>query len=237
MCIGLVDLYDPLNVKFARINANVMLYAASLPKLAILLAAAESLEDGSLRESPEVLHDMRIMISKSDNVAATRMIERIGLNKIKDVLMSDRYALYDEDYGGGLWVGKKYAKEGERRPDPLAGLSHAATAGQVCRYYYLLAMGKLVNRHRSRQMLECLVEPQIEHKFVSVLRKIVPGARLFRKSGTWKIWHSDSVLVWGPKWRRYVAVALIEDPNGEKIIRELIPVIEEVLKSVPGKKA
>ncbi|MEZ5146104.1 MAG: hypothetical protein R2759_03175 [Bacteroidales bacterium] len=32
MAVGLVDLRDPLNVKYARVNGNVMMYAASLPK-------------------------------------------------------------------------------------------------------------------------------------------------------------------------------------------------------------
>ena len=78
MAVGVVDLSDSLNVKFARVNGNIMMYAASLPKLAILLAAEQAIEDGRLEPAPEVLHDMRIMISKSDNPAATRMIERAG---------------------------------------------------------------------------------------------------------------------------------------------------------------
>ena len=39
MCIGVVDIRDQENVKYARVNGNVMMYAASLPKIAILLAA------------------------------------------------------------------------------------------------------------------------------------------------------------------------------------------------------
>lgn len=231
MCVGLVDLTNPFQIKYARVNGNVMLYAASLPKLAILLAAFESFQDGSLKATPEIENDMRIMISRSNNAASTRMIQRIGIEKIISTLKSDRYKLYDEDYGGGLWVGKEYASESRRHPDPLLGLSHAATVSQVCRYYYLLSMGKLVSRERSREILNYLVDPKIEHKFVAVLHKIVPTAKLFRKSGTWKTWHSDSVLVWGPNWRRYIAAALIEDPEGGEIITDLIPVLESVLKS------
>jgi beta-lactamase class A len=79
-------------------------------------------------------------------------------------------------------------------------------------------------------MLEILVNPGINHKFVNTLHRIVPRATLFRKSGTWKTWHSDSVLVWGPQWRRYIAVALVDNKNGEKILRKLIPELETVLK-------
>lgn len=231
MAVGLVDLSDSYHVKFARVNGDVMMYAASLPKLAILLAAAQSLEDGTMKESPEVLHDMRIMISQSDNAAATRMIDRMGLERIDDVLTNPHYELYDPQRGGGLWVGKRFAKTGRRYPDPLMGISHGATVTQVCRFYYLLAMGKLVNRERSEQMLEILKDPELHHKFVNTLDKIAPTADLYRKSGTWRNWHADSALVWGTVWRKYIVAALVEDPNGEKIMRELIPVVEEILKS------
>jgi beta-lactamase class A len=92
-------------------------------------------------------------------------------------------------------------------------------------------MGKLVSRERSGEMLAYLRDPDIHHKFVYTYDQIVPDATLYRKSGTWKQWHSDSVLIWGPEWRRYILVALVEDPNGEEILRTLIPEVESVLKS------
>jgi beta-lactamase class A len=52
MAVGLVDLADPLWPRFAQVNGNTMMYAASLPKIAILLAAYQSFEDGSLKETP-----------------------------------------------------------------------------------------------------------------------------------------------------------------------------------------
>ena len=231
MAVGLVDLRDPERIKFAQLNGDHMMYAASLPKLAILLAGMQSIEEGELEESPEIMHDMRIMISQSDNAAATRMIDRLRFEKIQDVLTDPQYDLYDRKRGGGLWVGKRYAKKGKRYPDPLMGISHGASVTQVCRFYYLLALGKLVNRQRSEEMLDILVDPEIHHKFVNTLDTIAPNAKVYRKSGTWQNWHSDSALVWGPAWRRYIVTALIEDSNGEKILRELIPAIEEVLKS------
>lgn len=232
MCIGVVDLSNPDNVKFARVNGNVMMYAASLPKIAVLLAAMDAIEKGEIKETKKVKKDLRLMISKSDNAAATRMIDLLGYEKIEDVLTDPRYDLYDEEYGGGLWVGKRYAKTGEKYPDPLMGLSHAATVSQVCRFYYLMAFGKLVSYDRSAEMLELMVDPEIHHKFVNTLDKLEPEAIIFRKSGTWKEWHSDSILVWGPKWRRYILVGLIEDYRGEKILRNVVPVVEEVLQSL-----
>ena len=231
MAVGIVNLADSMHIQYACVNGDVMLYAASLPKLAILLAATEALETGLLRETPEVSEDMRIMIARSDNQAASRMIDRLGFEYIQDVLCRPEFDLYDVKNGGGLWVGKAYAREGKRYPDPLMGISHGATVTQVCRFYYLLSMGKLINRERSIQMLNILSDPEIHHKFVHTYDELVPDAKLYRKSGTWKQWHSDSVLIWGPSWRRYILVALIEDSNGEMILRDLIPSVESVLQS------
>lgn len=230
MSIGLVDLRDPMNARFADINGEHMMYAASLPKIAILLAAMDALEKGELERTPAITSDMKLMISRSDNAASTRMMDRLGYEKIASVLQDPRYELYDPSHGGGLWVGKRYAKSGVRRPDPLAGISHGATATQVARYYYLLAYGQLVSRERSEEMLGILTDPALHHKFVNTLDTIAPRAQLFRKSGSWRTYHSDSVLVWGPEWRRYILVALIDDEDGEKILRQLVLEVDALLR-------
>ena len=231
MAVGIVDLSNPEKVRFARINGNYMMYAASLPKIAILLSAMDAIENGELKETPEVKKDMRLMISKSDNAASTRMIDRVGYDKIESIMTSPRYAFYDEENGGGLWVGKRYGGGGDTNREPLKNLSHAASVSQVCRFYYLLANGKLVNEKRSKQMLTIMDNPELHHKFVNTLDQVAPNARLFRKSGSWKTYHSDSILVWGKDpSRRYILVALIDDANGEQIIRNLVKPIEKVLK-------
>ena len=235
MAVGIVDLSNPDKVKFARVNGNHMMYAASLPKIAILLAAMDAIDKGELKETPEVKKDMRAMISKSNNQAATRMIDRVGYEKLKAVMIDEKYEFYDTEYGGGLWVGKRYGGGGNTKREPLKNLSHAASVTQVCRYYYLLAHGKLVNENRSKQMLDIMENPALHHKFVNTLDQIAPNARLFRKSGSWKTYHSDSILVWGedPN-RRYILVALIDDARGEQIIRNLVKPVEKVIAKSLG---
>ncbi|MDW7694588.1 serine hydrolase [Flammeovirgaceae bacterium SG7u.111] len=229
MAIGVVDLRDPEQIKYAGINDNEMMYAASLPKIAVLLTAMDALEKGEIEETPAIDEDLKLMISRSDNAASTRMIDLLGYDKIASVLRDPQYELYSEKYNGGLWVGKRYAKTGARKPDPILGLSHAATAYQVSRFYYLMVSGRLVSYERSKQMLDIMEDPALHHKFVHTLDQIVPNARIFRKSGSWKNFHSDSVLVWDMSDRHYILVALIEDPEGESIIRQLILPVEEVL--------
>lgn len=230
MAVGLVDITDPSNPRFARVNGNTMIYAASLPKIAILLAVEQAIQDGRLRLTPDLERDLNAMIRTSSNTAATANIDRVGLEYIDRVLTDERYMLYDPAEGGGLWVGKRYAKTGSRIPDPIAGLSHGATVSQVCRFYYLLATGRLVSPERSRHMLNVMTDPGINHKFVYAISQRAPKAKLFRKSGSWQNWHADSIMVWGPGWRRYILVSLVEDADGESILRDLLPVVEGVLR-------
>lgn len=234
MAVGLVDLRDLDNIRYAAVNGNHMMYAASLPKIAVLLAAMDALEKKEIEDTKALRDDLRIMISKSNNQATTRVIDILGFEKIAAVLQDSTYHFYDKSNGGGLWVGKRYASSGRRVPDPLKGISHAASVDEVCRFYYNLAFGKLVNKERSKQMLGYMSKPEIHHKFVNSIEKIAPKAKLYRKSGSWTTFHADSILVWEDGKRAYILVALIDDKNGEQIIRQLVAPIEKALKINSG---
>jgi beta-lactamase class A len=226
-----MDLTDLSNPVYASINGDHMMYAASLPKIAVLLAIMDALEEGTLKANEEIKTDMRLMISKSNNQATTRNIDRVGFEKIAAILQDPRYELYDKNNNGGLWVGKRYAASGKRNPDPLKGLSHAATADQVLRFYKMLCYGELVSPDRSKEMLKIMMNPALHHKFVNTLDQVNPEAKVFRKSGSWKQFHSDSAIVWGEDGKRYILVALIEDANGGQICRELVNVAEKIISA------
>lgn len=229
MAVGLVDLTDPALPRFAQVNGNTMMYAASLPKIAILLAACQGFEDGSLTETPQIRTDLIEMIRRSDNFAASQMVARIGLTKIARVILDPRYRFYDTKNGGGIWVGSSFGGDGQQNPEALQNLHQAATVNQVCRFYYLLAYGRLINPARSRQMLKILAFPDLHDKFFSALEGSVPPGSLYRKSGEFRIWYSDSILVWDKTWRRYILVSMVEHPQGEEILRKLVPMAERIL--------
>jgi beta-lactamase class A len=233
MAVSFVEMSQDDNPRLAAVNGDHMMYAASLPKIAVLLASMDAIEKGELIETPAVTSDMRLMIARSNNAATTRMIDRLGFAKIQEVMTDPAYKLYDPEQGGGIWVGKRYGSGGGRNPDPMKGLSHAATTTQVCRFYYLMAKDQLVNEQRSAQMRSIMADPELHHKFVNTLDRIAPQATVYRKSGSWKTYHSDSVMVMGPK-RQYILSALIDDEGGEVICRELVMAIEKVLASTPG---
>lgn len=227
LAIAFVDLSDPGHTRYAGLNDDVMMYAASMPKLAVLLAAFEAIESGRLDDTPTLRRTLTDMIRVSSNPAATRVIRALGFPAIAGTLEAPRYALYDRGGTGGLWVGKAYDPEPAVARDPLFGFSHGATARQAARFFVMLDRGLLVSPERSREMLAMLSDPGIEHKFVRGLARR-SDARIFRKSGTYRTSHADAALVEHGD-HRYVAAAIVEDPRGGSILAELIGVLDDII--------
>lgn len=228
LSVVLVDITDPDCPRLAYANPNHMMYAASLPKIAILLGAFERIGRGEMVLDAATLAKLTQMIRRSSNEAATEMLNRVGQDFLLEVLQSPRYRLYDPDTNGGLWVGKEYSKSPARRRDPLHHLSHGATALQVARFYYLLETGQLVSPEHSRTMKQILGEPEIHHKFVKGLKALHPDSTFYRKSGTWQNFHSDSALI-EHEGHRYIAVALSSNPEGGRWLSELIVAMDNLI--------
>ncbi|MCL7750387.1 class A beta-lactamase-related serine hydrolase [Guyparkeria hydrothermalis] len=236
LSIALVDVTNPDRPRLAEVNGDAMLYAASLPKIAILLAAFQRIDEGAIALDDETRDLMTRMIRNSSNTAATEMIRRVGRDYINDLLRSPRYRLYDESLNGGLWVGKEYGRGTAYQRDPLHHLSHGATAFQVARFYYLLETGQLVSPQSSREMKRILGDPAISHKFVGGLLGEVPEAQIYRKSGTWRDWHADSAIV-EHDGRTYIAVGLAQNPSGGEWLKRLIVELDGLIMDAPIRTA
>jgi beta-lactamase class A len=228
LAVVLVDATDLEHPRVAAVNGDEMMYAASLPKIAVLLGAFEKIAEGKLRLDAETERQLEDMIRVSSNAAATAMARKVGKQYIARTMLSPRYRLYDPAHNGGLWVGKDYAKAGLWKRDPLHNLSHGATAMQVARFYYLLETGNLVTPDYSQKMKQILANPGINHKFVSGLNMVNPSALLFRKSGSWRSYHSDSVLV-ERDGRSYIAVALANSPDAKRWLGPIIVALDSIV--------
>lgn len=228
LAVALVDITDEQHPRFASINGNNMMYAASLPKIAILLGAFARIERGDMQLDEQTRETLVQMIRYSSNRAATKMLNRVGKQFLTDLLQSPRYALYDKNKGGGLWVGKEYSKAPAFKRDPLHHLSHGANVFQVARFYYLLETGRLVSPELTREMKAILSEPGINHKFVRGLSYNRPGSKIYRKSGSWRHWHADSAIV-ERDGHRYIAVALANDNKGGHWLEELIVAMDDLV--------
>jgi beta-lactamase class A len=228
LCVALVDISDLSRPRLASVNGNEMMYAASLPKIAILLGAFERISRGEMMLDDETLEKLTSMIRNSSNSAATEMMHRVGETFIAEVLQLPRYRLYDPAQNGGLWCGKAYGKIPAWKRDPLNNLSHGATVLQVARFYYLMETGRLVSPELSKMMKTILGKPAIHHKFVGGLEEARPGSVIYRKSGTWKRYHADSAIV-ERRGRRYVAVALASHSQGEAWLSRLIVALDDLI--------
>jgi beta-lactamase class A len=227
LAVALVDVTPGAAPRLAMLNGNAMVYAASLPKIAILLGALVEAERGSFPLDAARLAAMTNMIRFSSNEDATRVLNWVGGERLLDILQSDRFRLYDAGGEGGLWVGKAYGNTGAYRRDPVRNLSHGATAFQVARLYYLLANNALLSPRLNDLMKAVLSQPGIHHKFVKGLEGR-PGATLYRKSGTWRTFHADSALVeFGD--HRYILVGLADDPRGGEWLEQLAAPLHDLI--------
>ncbi len=228
LAIALVTMVEGQTPRLAMLNGHNMMYAASLPKVAILLGAMVSAERGELELDAVVMADLDQMIRISCNACATRILAAVGRDKLLQILQEPHFDFYDESRAGGLWVGKDYASASAYRRDPLKGLSHAATPYQVARLYYRLDNGDLLEEQYSQIMKDLLDEPGLEHKFVLGLADN-PVTIEMRKSGSWEAFHADSVLA-AHQHGKYIAVALVEDEEGDAIIQSLADVLDRLAR-------
>ncbi len=227
LAVGILDITDPDKPRYAAVNPHHMMYAASLPKIAILLGAYHRAATGGLTLDARTRKQMTDMIRYSDNAAATDILNRVGRRYLIDLLRSDALRLYDPELNGGLWVGKDYGPVGAYRRDPLHNISHGATVYQVLRYFFLLENGGLVLPKYHDSMKEMLSKPGIEHKFVKGLASH-PEAEIYRKSGSWRNFHADAALV-EADGHSYVMVAIAENAEGGQWLANLAAPLYELL--------
>jgi len=226
--IVLVDITHLYYPKVAAINGDEMMYAASLPKIAILLGAFVQIERGKMVLDDQTRAACARMIRYSSNEDASIILNRVGIENLAEVLQSDRFRLYDREFNGGLWVGKDYSDAPAWKGDPLHQISHGATAMQAARFYYLLFTNRLVSPELTEEMKNMLSDPALNHKFVKGLEGR-PDAKIYRKSGTWKNWHADSgVIVHGNY--KYIIVALSHLPQGGEKLSRLAAAVDDLMQ-------
>jgi len=222
--VGVLDLNS---LRLAMVRPDRIDYAASVPKIGILLAYFQLHPEAATNLDAQTRHELGLMIKVSDNEMAAKYSQQLGLKQIQQVL--DSHGFYDAARGGGLWVGKHYGKGAERYGDPIANHSHAATVRQLLRYDLLLEQGKLVSPAASKTMHEIFASPDIAHlddKFVKGLagREV----QILRKSGWWENWFHDTAIVTGGG-RHYIIVAMTHHPKGEEYLVELARAVDDLM--------
>jgi beta-lactamase class A len=228
--LTIADVTDLLRPRVAAVNGDLMLYAASLPKIAILLGAFVQVERGNLILDDNLRQEMTRMIRRSSNKAATSVLNRVGIAELSHILQSDRYRLYDPKYGGGLWVGRDYGGGPVWKRDPINNISHGASAMQVARWYYLAVTERLIDLKYQNALADIMGSPAIKHKFVKGL-KDKKDVEIYRKSGTWKNFHADGGVVIHRK-NEYIIVGIVEHPQGGEGLSELVVLVDDLMEKM-----
>jgi beta-lactamase class A len=228
--VGLLDLKTR---RVAMIHPDRIEYAASVPKVGILLAYFQLHPEAAAGKLDEqTRHELGLMAKASNNEMAAKFSREMGLREVQKVL--NDYGFYDASRGGGIWVGKHYGKGGERIGDPVADHSHGATVRQLLRFWLMLDQGQLVSPAASKLMQEIFASPEVPHddiKFVRALKGREGDVQILRKWGTWQDWRHDSALIMDAAGtRRYILVALTQHPKGDDYLVELARQVDDLLK-------
>jgi beta-lactamase class A len=228
LSIVVADVTDLEHPKVAWYNPELMLYAASLPKIAIALGALVEIDLGNLKLDDELRSQLINMIKRSSNRDATAVLNKVGINRLAEILQDERYGkLYDPAYGGGLWVGKPYSKGGAVKRDPLHNLSHGSSAMQAARFYYGVMNGTILDRKHLPLLREMFGKPGIKHKFVKGLQK-ADDLEIFRKSGTWRDFHADSGVIVRDDLS-YIVVSIDRHPKAGRAMVMEIQLIDKLM--------
>jgi beta-lactamase class A len=223
--VGILDLRG---LRLAMIHPDREEYAASIAKIAILLAYFQLHPDAAEHLDEKTRHELGLMIKASDNEMAAMFSRALGLKKIQQVV--DSYHLYDVHHGGGIWMGKHYGKSEERYGDPIADNSHAATVRQLLRFYLLLEQGRLVSPEASRRMLDIFASPEIPHDQIKFVQGLAGrNLKILRKWGSWEDWLHDSAIISGPD-RKYILVALVHHPRGDEYLVQLAREVDDLMR-------
>lgn len=222
--VGLLDLKT---MQLAMIHPDREEYAASIPKVGILLAYFQLHPEAATNMNAQTRHELGLMAKASNNEMAAKFSHELGLKQIQAVLNSAHF--YDTNHGGGIWVGKHYGKDSEHYGDPIGGFSHAATVRQLLRYFLSLEQGRLVSPAASHTMREIFSSPNIPHtdnKFVKGL--VGRDVQIIRKWGSWEDWLHDSAVVTGDG-RHYILVALTHNSKGDEYLVDLVKAVDDLM--------
>jgi beta-lactamase class A len=222
--VGLLDLKT---LRLALIHPDREEYAASVPKVGILLAYFQLHPEAATNLNAQTRHELGLMAKASNNEMAAKFSHELGLKQIQAVLNS--YHFYDTNHGGGIWVGKHYGDNSERFADPVGGNSHAATVRQLLRYFLSLEQGRLVSPAASHTMREIFMSPDIPHDDIKFVKGLAGrDVQIIRKWGSWEDWLHDSAVVTGGG-RHYILVALTHNSKGDEYLVDLAKAVDDLM--------
>jgi hypothetical protein len=252
LAVTLVDLCDPHQPAQASFRGGEQVYPASVVKLFYLVAVHRCMEDGKLKDTPEVRRAMQDMIVDSLNEATGFLVDCVtGTTSGPELSPSEMQEWYFKRnavnrYFASLgysninvnrkpWCEGPYGREMQsiqlHKPNHRNWLTTDATA----RLLTEIVSGQAVSAKRCSEMMELLKRdpsPGVgskgdqAHAFTAL--GLPAGARLWSKAGWTSEARHDAAYVELPDGRKFVLVVFT---TGHAAEREIIPT---VARSVVG---
>ena len=156
---------------------NKQMQSASLIKLFIMATAYEEIEKETLNKS-EVIDDIRIMINRSDNDAANRMIDRLGFDKINNYISTHGYT--------STQIHRKMLQGTENGDNYTSVLD----VGKLLEEMY---RGRCVSESASQEMIEILKSQTLTSKIPA---GVPSGVQTANKTGELSTVENDAAIVY-----------------------------------------
>jgi beta-lactamase class A len=256
LAISLIDMrYNTDNEPVAEFNGEEKIYPASVVKLFYLVAVHRWLQDGKLKDTPELRRAMKDMIVDSSNDATQFIVDTLtGVSggpelseKELKVWAYKRNAV--NRYFASLGFTdinvcqKTYCEDAYGREQQFRGKDginrNKLTTNATALLLSEIAFGEAVNADRSKQMMELLKrdfetprknnDEDQDYDFTAIALK--PGMKLWSKSGWTSQTRHDAAYVETPAGQKFVLVVFTTNFANEKnIIPDVARVILDGLK-------
>jgi hypothetical protein len=249
LAVTLIDLRDSQNLKQADFHGEVKIYPASVVKMFYLAAAHRWLEDGKLKETPELQRGLRDMIVDSSNDATHFLVDvltdatggaelqpreletwtskRNAVNRYFARLGYENINVNQKTYCEDLYGRERQFWDGGKNRNKL-------TTNATARLLAEIALGRHVSPARSREMMELLKRDQYKTQtdldsqdigFTGIALK-QPNIRLWSKAGWTSNSRHDAAYIETPDGLKFVLVTFTEKVATE---REIIPNVARIV--------
>jgi hypothetical protein len=256
--VTLIDLRDSNNLLQGDYRGEAKIYPASVVKLFYLVAAHRWLEDGRIKDSPELERGLRDMIVDSSNDATGYIVDvlsgvgggaELPENEFK-IWAKKRESVqrYFEQLGyQNINVKQKaFCEDAYGREQQFRGKDginrNKLTTNATARLLSEIVLGKAVSAARSGQMMNLLKrdweakqsdsakDPDNQaHGFTAIA--LSPGAKLWSKAGWTSTTRHDAAYIETPGGLKFVLVTFTENfANERDIIATIAKIVLEGLR-------
>ncbi len=244
LAITLIDLRDPQNLTIAGFNGEQKIYPASVVKLFYLAAVHRWLEDGKLKDAPELRRAMKDMIVDSSNDATQFIVDNLsGVSSGPDLsekelkIWSYKRNAMNRYFASLGYINinvcqKTFCEDSYGREQQFRGKDginrNKLTTNATARLLTEIVLNKAVNAARSKEMMELLQrnfetpgkgDPDDQaHGFTAIALK--PGTKLWSKAGWTSTTRHDAAYIETPDGKKFVLVVFTTSFASE---RDIIP--------------